>query len=375
MIARMMVAERGAAEPIGLAAGLATGKKVAPDVTQLLMMDHLEAMALFDRYREAIGGPERALVLSRLTNALAIHMRVEEELVYPAAARAAGNAAMARHAEEEHADAKNLMGQLHDVRSVPDAERRVVEELRQLIATHVEEEETVFFPRMRQAGMDLYTLGRAVAARRLELFLEMTGLATRENAMDLQSPTDAGSPVTFADEAALDIIAPEEALKLFTASLRNIHATKRQGKAMLERQLDRLENYPRLKTRLAQNLGETDAQLGRIEAILDDLGESPSALKDAAMSMMGNVGAALNAPADDEILKNSFSNAGLVHFEIAAYEALITLGEAAGRTEALRPLQICLNEERSLAAWLAENLRGTVITHLQLRSTGQEASH
>jgi len=375
MIGRGLVAERGAAEPIGLAASLATGKKVAPDVTGLLAMDHREAIALFDCYREVSETPDRPMALRRLTMALAIHMQVEEELVYPAAAKATGDGAMVREAEQEHADAKNLIGQLTEVRSVPAAELRVVEELRALIEAHVEEEESVFFPRMREAGMDLYTLGRAVAARRLSLFLEQTGLATREETMDLQTPTDAGSPATFADEAALDTVAPEEALKLFTTGLRNIHATKRQGKAMLERQLDRLENYPRLKTRLAQNLSETNAQLTRIEAILGDLGDSPSGLKDAAMSLIGNMGAAMNAPAGDEVLKNSFSNAGLVQFQIAAYEALITLGEAAGQTEALRPLQMCLNEERSLAAWLSENLRGTVISHLQLRSSGMEASH
>lgn len=374
MLERTIVADRGAAEPISLGAALLAGKKVPPDALALLELDHREAFGHFDHYDLAVTPDEKRMALRQLILALSVHMQVEEEIVYPAAQEAVGDETMVATARLEHAEAKGPIRRLGQQQSFAPVQDDLVAELKVMITAHVAHEEAEFFPRMRATGIDLYALGRSVAARRLELLIQLADPAMEKILDNLENAAEAGRPVNVRDTAVTPVD-PEAALELYRVGLRNIHAVKREGKAMLERQIDRVERYPKLIARLRQNLEETELQLGRIEAILGDMGESSSGLKDMAMSMMGNLNALSIAPAGDEILKASFVTAGLCQFEIAAYEALLVLGEACGRTQDIRKLQLCLNEERGFAAWLAENLRGTVITHLQLRSSGEMAKH
>jgi len=374
MFARPIVADRGAAEPISLGAALVAGKKTPPDALVLLEMDHLEAFGHFDHYALAVSPAEKQVALRQLVIALTIHMRVEEEIVYPTAREAVGDETMVEAARQEHAEAKKIVAQLARGEGFTPAQDDLVDQLKLMIQAHVTHEETDFFPRLRATGTDLYALGREVAARRLELLLSLAKPSMETIVDHIESAADAGRPVNTRDAAPAPVGA-RAARELYLVGLRNIHAVKREEKAMIARELDRLERYPKLIARLRQALQETDVQMGRIEAILERLGESPSGLKDVAMSMMGNVNALSIAPAGDEIFKTSFATAGLCQFEIAAYEALLVLAEACGSTEDLHQLQRCLNEERALAAWLSENLRGTVITHLQLRSAGETAKH
>jgi ferritin-like metal-binding protein YciE len=366
---KTLVADRGAAEPISLGAALLAGKKAPPDALSLLVLDHLEAMSFFERYALEADEEMKASVL------LQVHMQVEEELVYPVAGQATGDAAMISHAEEEHEQARACIAAMDASRpGEPDFES-AFQALKAAIQQHVSEEETSFFPRLRETDLDFYALGRAVAARRVELLFDRTRQTSRNEPMTLQTDMDTGTPRDVGVETQIDAITPDAARPLFVEGLRNIHGAKMQGRTMLKNQIARLENYPKLLARLEQNLTETEAQLERIEQILTQMGEGTSGLKDTAMSMMGQLGAMKNVVAGDEVLKNSFETAALVQFEISAYRSLLVLGEAAGETASLRILQQCLNEERSFASWLEENLAGTVITHLQLRSDGSQASH
>lgn len=144
---------------------------------------------------------------------------------------------------------------------------------------------------------------------------------------------------------------------------------------MVAAQANRLESYPDIRERLERHLEEKDRQLERLEAILAGLGESRSALKDTTMSMMAAFGNMANAAADDEVIKGSITLLGLAKVEAAGYETLLLFGEAAGAREALRPLQQCLSEERSIASFVEDNLRATGMRFLQLRSEGRDASH
>lgn len=354
--ARPMIADRGMGEPISLAAVLLAGKKVAPDAILLLMQDHLEAMAFFDMHRERGDPDAKAEIARKLCAALRAHMEVEEEIFYPAAREATGDDALLDHAIEEHRQARELVEQIEAAGSA--AEDGLVERLRAAIEEHVAEEEGRLFPELRGTELDFYALGRLVAARRVELLFRLTGRATDT---DLQ-------------ETYMTPIDKDEARSLFLAGLRDAHAAARQCRAMTERQVERYESYPKVRDRLSAHLAEKDDQLERLETVLEQLGSDRSMLKDAAMAMAGNMSAMMTAVAEDEILKNSLVGFGQANFEAASYEALIVLGEAAGETEAIRTLQRSLSEERAMAAWLAENLRGVTMMHLQRRTEGLPAS-
>lgn len=353
-------ADRGRADPVSLGAALIAGKKVAPDVTLLLAQDHVEALGYFD-WAESATGRARSAVVQKLCAALIAHMRAEEEILYPAA-RAAFSGAddeVVERAYDEHEEAREIVDQLMARKAPKGGVAAALKKLREAIQEHVDEEERNLFPKLRATDLDLHALGRQAAARRAELLLELTGRV------------DADTPLR---ETNMTAIASQEAHSLFVAGLRDEHAAARQCREMTQRQVERLENYPDLRERMRRHLAEKDAQLARIERILESLGESRSVLKDTAMAISGNIASMMTMPAGDEVLKNGLMSFGLANFEAASLEALLVMGEAAGHTEAIRELQQSLNEERAIAAWLAENQRGVLLMHLQRRTNGEHAS-
>lgn len=170
-------------------------------------------------------------------------------------------------------------------------------------------------------------------------------------------------------------ISQDTARSAFITGLKNSHAAARECRTMIEAQTKRLDSYPDIRERLELHMREKEHQLERLETILEGLGESRSALKDKAMSMMANIGNMANAAAGDEVLKSSMALLALAKFEAAGYETLLLFGEAAGAKKALRPLQQCLSEERAMACFVEDNLRATGMRFLQLRSEGRQASH
>jgi ferritin-like metal-binding protein YciE len=129
-----------------------------------------------------------------------------------------------------------------------------------------------------------------------------------------------------------------------------------QARELMERQSERLTEYPDLRSKLAAHLKETHSQLERLEEILKRLNESPSTLKDTAQSFVANIMAMGHAMAGDEVLKNTFANNAFENFEIAAYRSLLTMAEAAGAGDAMTPLRASLAEEERMAEWVADNV-------------------
>ena len=162
---------------------------------------------------------------------------------------------------------------------------------------------------------------------------------------------------------------------LFITGLKDAHALENQALALMNRQIERLESYPDVLARMQQHKTETDGQILRVEEILSSLGESHSMLKDAALTMSGNMAALMHSVAGDEILKNSFANFAFENFEAASYKSLITMAEAGGFNAAVPLLQATLQEELAMAAWLDQNLSNVTQRFMALRASGQQASH
>jgi ferritin-like metal-binding protein YciE len=162
---------------------------------------------------------------------------------------------------------------------------------------------------------------------------------------------------------------------VFVTGLKNAHALETQALAMIDRQLDRLVHYPELADRLRIHRRETKDQIRRLEEILRDLGDSPSAFKDFALNMMGNFAAMGNVMAGDEVLKNSFATYALENFEIASYISLIAMAEAGAYPTAIPLLETTLSEEKAMASWVEERLPDITRQYLGLHTTGLEASH
>ncbi len=350
---RILIADLDASEPVRLVGALAAGKKVAPDVTGLLADDHRTVLGWFRWYEQTSDPRVRRRLSDRICVALKAHMAGEEQHLYPAL-----NRDVAERAFGEHAAAKTVMKRI-EAGTDEAALDGLMDKLQREIVAHVAEEETELFAAARQAGIDLYALGRAVAAERADTLLQ---LRSRK-----------GAPVTLEQEVPTMQVSQKQAREYFIIGLKNAHATTRQGRVLVNTQLERLENYPQMKQKLAEHLDEKDAQLERLEKLLEACGESPSAVKDTAMAMAAGVAGVASAATSDEVVKNSFATLAQAKYEAAAFETLIVFAEAAGEAAALRPLQLCLSESRGLAAFVEENLRPTAVRFLALRSEGRQA--
>jgi ferritin-like metal-binding protein YciE len=164
-----------------------------------------------------------------------------------------------------------------------------------------------------------------------------------------------------------------DARSLFITGLRDAHAMENQALAIMKPQAKRIESYPDVAAKLEQHITETEGQIDRIEAILDQLGESKLTLKDAALSVVGGMAALGHTAAADEILKNSFANFAFENFEIAAYKSLLAMAEQGGFESAIAGLGQNLHEEQAMADWLDANIEIVTQKYVSLRAAGETA--
>lgn len=157
----------------------------------------------------------------------------------------------------------------------------------------------------------------------------------------------------------------QDAREIFVTGLRNAHAMETQAREMMERQSERLDDYPEVKARVQQHLRETEGQLKRLDECLSACGESASMLKDTTQSFMGNMAALAHTVMPDEILKNTFANNAFEHFEIAAYKSLLALADMAGFGSTKPLLQASLKEEEAMAAWIDQNIDSVTRSYVQ----------
>jgi len=135
-----------------------------PNVINLLKQDHRSVEKLFSDFQE---GRDRSVV-EEICNELDLHTRLEEEIVYPVLrADVPDGEGMAEHAEEEHKEARQLVGR---VRETDDASHldELIQELQTAVEEHVSEEENEVFPKMEEAlGPDrLDQMGTELEAQR-----------------------------------------------------------------------------------------------------------------------------------------------------------------------------------------------------------------
>jgi ferritin-like metal-binding protein YciE len=159
----------------------------------------------------------------------------------------------------------------------------------------------------------------------------------------------------------------------FITGLRNAHGLESQAETLIDRQLERLTNYPQISEQLRRHRAETEQQKVRLETILAEYDASTSTIKEAAMSFMGNMAAITHSMADDEVLKNTFANLAFENFEIASYKSLISMARMIGDQSAISSLQQTLQEEQRMATWIDGNVEQVTERYLELKASGQKA--
>jgi ferritin-like metal-binding protein YciE len=166
----------------------------------------------------------------------------------------------------------------------------------------------------------------------------------------------------------------KEARRLLVIGLRNAHGVESQATEILERQASALDEYPDLQSKIQEHLGVTERQLERLEQCLKMLGENSSAIKDTALSALGNFMALANTMAGDAVIKNSFASYSFEHYEMAAYKSLMELAELTGEARMQPLLQESFNEEKEMAEWLLDNIRPVTREYIRRREQKAEAA-
>ena len=135
-------------------------KEEAPTMAHLirfLMQDHARINRAFEAYAEASSSLELALVAC---GELEVHAAIEEELVYPVL-RDEVDAAEADAAEEEHAEVKEMIEAIQDMEPGDEDLPGLMKDLMQAMADHIEHEETVVLPALKEVlGTRVEDIGR-----------------------------------------------------------------------------------------------------------------------------------------------------------------------------------------------------------------------
>jgi ferritin-like metal-binding protein YciE len=145
------------------------------------------------------------------------------------------------------------------------------------------------------------------------------------------------------------------AKSLLATSLANAHALEKQALAVMSQQNPQLAELPEFKAQLERHMQETEAQIERLVAALDRLGEKPSSLKDTSMQWLGSGQSFTQMIGPNKGLKAAVANQGLEGFEIASYVAIVALARAADEEETAVEMEKSLAEERAMFDWLVRH--------------------
>jgi hemerythrin superfamily protein len=119
---------------------------MAMDAIKMLTQQHREVDDLFERILSSTGD-EKIRLLGLVCERLTIHAEIEERHFYPFA-RSAGIQDLVDHSIEEHAEVKQMISELLQVKRNDPRIDTLCKQLMTSVQQHVKEEESTFFPRL-----------------------------------------------------------------------------------------------------------------------------------------------------------------------------------------------------------------------------------
>lgn len=152
-----------------------------PDAIELLKEDHRQLRKLFSEFKTASKDDTRLMVIATTCEALMVHVQIEEEIFYPAVRQGLEVDALLDEAEVEHRVAHKLMEDIGELEWGGHKLYAIFTVLAEYTEHHLKEEENELFPKVSAAkNLDLKQLGRQLAERKQELLIEMEEEAEQE---------------------------------------------------------------------------------------------------------------------------------------------------------------------------------------------------
>lgn len=151
------------------------------DVTRILEADHRMVEGLFSQIDDA-KGDKRAALVALLAEALTTHMKLEEQVVYPAMAPVTGEKSV-EEGNKEHELARKTLADM--VALAPDEPGfgAAMDAVKAGIEHHVKEEEDEIFPKLRNDGPEVIdAMAQPFLAKRKSLGMKVDESALSEGA-------------------------------------------------------------------------------------------------------------------------------------------------------------------------------------------------
>lgn len=142
----------------------------APKITRMIRADHANLLAVFHRYTADAPTATRQALADRICVALEIHMKLEEDVFYPALRELYPEGEVILRSEPEHNAIRRLVARLRRMSADDIGFDGAVLELMRNFMHHVADEETVLLPAAeRVLAEHLAELGGRMSRRRYEL--------------------------------------------------------------------------------------------------------------------------------------------------------------------------------------------------------------
>ncbi len=123
----------------------------ALDLFSLLKADHREVQNILEDIIESLQEEESTDfdLVRKMRSELELHMRLEEQLLYPKAEQVVALREQIRHAYQEHEEVKSLLSKIREDLEIDNLESALQDILR-LLKDHIQEEENRLFPALER---------------------------------------------------------------------------------------------------------------------------------------------------------------------------------------------------------------------------------
>lgn len=120
------------------------------NIIDLLKRDHRNVEALFSAF-ESASDDEKEVIAQHIFQELDIHAEIEEQIFYPDLEPAHLVTKKLQHAYAEHAEVKELIGELRTLSPDDESFEEMMSTLEESVRAHVQEEEATLMPAADQA--------------------------------------------------------------------------------------------------------------------------------------------------------------------------------------------------------------------------------
>ncbi len=150
-----------------------------PEIVSMLKEDHRKVEALFAEFETARTSRQRKSLMEKIILELTVHATLEEEIVYPPIMREEENGA--KEAYEEHHVVKGILREMGRMDGKEENVKAKVKVLSELIQHHVQEEENILLPKLKETGEDLEMMAETVKKRKMRMMnAKSKGSTTRQ---------------------------------------------------------------------------------------------------------------------------------------------------------------------------------------------------